>query len=89
LTEASATTHSNFYRRRASIHPEELSETFQGAVEVTRKLGIQYLWIDALCIIQDSQQEWRREAKNVASIYELAWLISQALGLNQRKGDCL
>lgn len=74
LIEASGTTNSNIESRIVSIDLSELSETFQDAVEATRKLGIQFLWIDAICIIQDSREDWRTEAKNTASIYELAWL---------------
>lgn len=29
-----------------------LTRTFQDAIHVTRSLGLQYLWIDSLCIIQ-------------------------------------
>ncbi|KAK1502880.1 hypothetical protein CTAM01_04869 [Colletotrichum tamarilloi] len=35
-----------------------LSKTFQDAVLVTRRLGIKYIWIDSLCIIQDSKLDW-------------------------------
>jgi hypothetical protein len=55
-------------------------------MEVTRKLGIQYLWIDALCIIQDSQKYWRMEAKNMASIYVLAWLNIASAGSETTEG---
>lgn len=74
LTEDSGTTRSNFQKRKISIDVTELSKMFQDAVEVTRRLRIQYLWIDALCILQDSQEDWNTDAKNMASIYELAWL---------------
>jgi hypothetical protein len=40
---------------------EELkhSKTFREAIEVTRKLFVQYLWVDSLCIIQDSKVDVR------------------------------
>lgn len=47
-----------------------LSKTFQDAVTVTRLLGLQYLWIDSLCIIQDDALDWTRESGAMASIYE-------------------
>jgi hypothetical protein len=46
-----------------------LPKTFQDVVTVTRKLGYQYLWIDALCILQDDLQAWLREAPKMSSIY--------------------
>jgi hypothetical protein len=45
-----------------------LPKTFQDAVIVTRELGYQYFWIDALCILQDDLQEWLREAPTMSSI---------------------
>lgn len=38
---------------KSSIKWEELPKTFKDAIYVTRALGVQYLWIDSLCIIQD------------------------------------
>jgi Heterokaryon incompatibility protein (HET) len=52
-----------------SIPFESLPKTFQDAVSVTRELGYQYLWIDALCIVQDDLQEWFQEAPKMASVY--------------------
>lgn len=40
----------------------ELPKNFQEAIFVARKLGISYLWIDALCIVQDSHQDWTQQA---------------------------
>lgn len=55
-----------------------LPPTFQDAIEFTRKLGIRYLWIDSLCIVQDDQQDWRREAAKMASIYQNSALVISA-----------
>jgi hypothetical protein len=48
---------------------KELALTFRDAITVTQKLGLQYLWIDALCIIQDSPTEWHKEASQMARVY--------------------
>lgn len=40
----------------------QLGRTFQEAIEVTRRLGVSYIWIDCLCIIQDSVEDWERES---------------------------
>src|SRR5690606_1224898 len=32
-------------------------------------LGIPYLWIDSLCIIQDDKPDWNREAEHMADVY--------------------
>ena len=47
----------------------ELPSTFQDAIMVTRALGINFLWIDALCIIQDSVLDWRHEATLMSQVY--------------------
>lgn len=46
-----------------------LPRTFQDAVSVTHMLNIKYLWIDALCIIQDDPQDWREESAIMGHIY--------------------
>lgn len=35
-----------------------LPKTFREAIQVTRDLGYRYIWIDSLCIIQDSEEDW-------------------------------
>jgi hypothetical protein len=52
---------------------------FQDAVLVTRRLNIKYLWIDSLCIIQDSIEDWAREAARMGDIYRHAFLTLFAL----------
>jgi hypothetical protein len=46
-----------------------LPKTFQDAVLVTRGLGLKYLWIDSLCIVQDDKDDWSREALRMGNIY--------------------
>lgn len=58
-----------------------LPQTLKDAVEVTRSLGIRYLWIDALCIIQDSAEDLVRELANMSDYIRLATLVIQPTGL--------
>ena len=48
---------------------EDLPKTIADAVVITRKLGIRYIWIDALCILQDSEEDLRREIAYMSDIY--------------------
>lgn len=49
-----------------------LTTTFQDAIWVTRKMGLRYLWIDSLCILQDSRQDWQQESAKMGIIYRNA-----------------
>lgn len=49
-----------------------LPKSFQDAVKVTRKVGLKWLWIDSLCIVQDDDEDWRRESLRMGTIYENA-----------------
>jgi hypothetical protein len=61
-----------------SIEMSSLPQSLQDAVKVTRKLGLRYIWIDALCIIQDSKEDKERELKKMAQIYQNGLLTISA-----------
>jgi hypothetical protein len=65
--EASLKTHTN-----DGLRYTELPKTFREAIDVTRAMGYEYLWIDSLCIIQDSADDWKKEARRMAIIYDNA-----------------
>jgi hypothetical protein len=50
----------------------DLSKTFRDALHVTVELGLSFLWIDSLCIIQDDPDDWMAESKRMAHIYKNA-----------------
>ncbi|KAH0491046.1 hypothetical protein TgHK011_002492 [Trichoderma gracile] len=54
------------------IELQDLQQSIQDAIFATRKLGYQYLWIDALCIIQDCDTDKGTEIGRMASIYKNA-----------------
>ncbi|KAI0892906.1 heterokaryon incompatibility protein-domain-containing protein [Annulohypoxylon nitens] len=53
---------------------KELPKTFQDAIEATRCLGIRYLWIDSLCIIQDSKKDWEDQCGVMSDIYSKSYV---------------
>jgi hypothetical protein len=57
---------SNF---RKGIPPEALTKTFRDAIDICRYLDLPYLWIDSLCIIQDSSEDWALQSALMAQIY--------------------
>lgn len=54
---------------RAGRPHADFPPTLRDAITVTKALGIRYLWIDALCIIQDSVKDWAREAARMRDVY--------------------
>ncbi|KAJ4219092.1 hypothetical protein NW759_008247 [Fusarium solani] len=52
--------------------------TFQDAMKLANTLDIQYIWIDSLCIIQDSKEDWDVEAAHMASVYSQAYVTISA-----------
>ncbi|KAF2998176.1 hypothetical protein E8E13_003570 [Curvularia kusanoi] len=69
------TTSENYTAMMKGIDFTNLPRTFQDAVSVTRDLGQRYLWIDALCIIQDDTKDWEQESGNMAAIYQNAHMV--------------
>ncbi|KAK7720263.1 hypothetical protein SLS63_009935 [Diaporthe eres] len=50
----------------------QLAANFQDTVKIVRELGLRYLWIDSLCILQDSALDWQVESANMAAVYQNA-----------------
>jgi len=44
------------------------------AIQVTQTLGIDYIWIDSLCIIQDSPDDWFSESASMSNVYGNSYL---------------
>ncbi|KAF2811480.1 uncharacterized protein BDZ99DRAFT_354565, partial [Mytilinidion resinicola] len=59
-------------QRCSNIPFDSLSRVFQEAVILTRQLGYRYLWIDALCIVQDCAKDWVRESELMGRVYSNA-----------------
>lgn len=73
------TTTATLAERRAGIPMMSLPPLYRDAVAVTRRLGIRYLWIDSLCILQDSKTDWAEQASRMGDIYRMSYLTLYAL----------
>lgn len=51
---------------------EYMPRTFKDAIQIARALDVSYLWIDSLCIIQDSLDDWRRESRLMDKVYRFS-----------------
>jgi hypothetical protein len=65
---------STLQARKTGFQLEDLPNTCRDAVIVARRLGIQYIWIDSLCIIQDSPSDWEAEAAKMCAVYSNAMI---------------
>ncbi|KAL6357016.1 hypothetical protein LRP88_10633 [Fusarium phalaenopsidis] len=61
-----------------AIDFRRLPRTFQEAIKTTRRLNVRYLWIDSLCIIQDDQEDWEREAARMQQVFSNATCVIAA-----------
>ena len=71
------------------IQTSSLPATFRDAIIVARRLGIRYLWIDSLCIVQDSQADWDIEFMKMPEIYQYANVTIAAAATKDSHGGIL
>lgn len=80
LTDAS-----NLGARKAGIRYGDLPPLFQDVIDCARELGIEYLWIDRLCIIQADEQDFKTQTSRMHEIYGNATLtIAAASAASER-----
>ncbi|KAK1976682.1 heterokaryon incompatibility protein [Colletotrichum cereale] len=63
-------TEKTFPALREGISTSDLPATFRDALSATRSLGMAYIWIDSLCIFQDSRSDWSAESKTMLNVYQ-------------------
>ncbi|KAG5752302.1 hypothetical protein H9Q72_002002 [Fusarium xylarioides] len=83
------TTTATLASRIHGIEWSELSTTFQEAILVTRDLGLRYLWIDSLCIVQDDTADWEEQAMRMGDIYASAYVTISATGSSDGSGGLM
>ncbi|GKU20777.1 unnamed protein product [Fusarium langsethiae] len=64
----------NLEDMKSGIALEKLPAAYVDAIALTRQLDVRYIWIDALCIIQDSHRDWERECSKMADTYANAYI---------------
>lgn len=72
---------------KKSIPYNELPATFKDAVDCTRQIGVPYIWIDSICIIQGPDGDFADEAKRMEDVFSGAYcVISASRAIDQRTG---
>lgn len=63
------TTQNTIRSHKAGIPWSQIPQTLKDAMQLTLELGVEFIWIDALCIIQDDPVDWMEEASKFGSVY--------------------
>ena len=72
-----------------SVSIDILPKTIRDAIFITRDLDVQYLWVDSLCIIQDSVDDWARECEVMGDIYAGSYCNIAATGAGSNEEGCI
>lgn len=73
--------------RMNGLDTSKIPHEFNDAFEVAVKLGVDYIWIDSLCIVQDDLEDWNREAALMCRVYQNAYL-TLAVAVPPAEGHC-
>jgi hypothetical protein len=84
---SSTTTPKNVEEHNCAISLNTLPNTFQDAILITRRLGLRYLWIDSLCILQGSASDWQRGSAVMHGIDRTATSLSLREPLQTQQWD--
>lgn len=64
-----------------------LPRTFRDMIIAARNLGVKYVWIDCLCIVQDEISDWHYESSTMDKVYRNAFLNIAATASHNSHGD--
>ncbi|KAH7237305.1 heterokaryon incompatibility protein-domain-containing protein, partial [Fusarium solani] len=87
LPAAAKTSNATKDNRMQGIRIEDLPKSFRDAIAICHELGIRYLWIDSLCIIQQDKDDWEKECSRMRDVYRNSYLtISVARSRDSSEG---
>lgn len=72
------TTRDNVKQRMILFERTDLPPTLADAISIAERLELRYIWIDALCIVQDDLLEWTKEGSKMAGIYHGSYITIAA-----------
>lgn len=75
----------NIHKLEQGLDDSDLPPMYQDAINIARKLKVEYLWIDSLCIIQqdksdslDKGEDWKAESERMEQVFRSAYVIIAA-----------
>lgn len=78
----------NIHDLMAPMFLSTLPATYRDALTVVASLGMRYIWIDSLCIIQDDEHDWISESSMMRMIYKTSACNIAALWANNSSAGC-
>ena len=78
----------NYNTLREGVEINALPKNFQEAISITRRLRVPYLWIDSLCIVQDSNEDWAKESSSMGHVFANARCTISATASKNSQGGC-
>ena len=88
MPQSALTTMETLRERLRGINLSDLPLTFRDAINIARRLDVPYVWIDSMCIIQDSKEDWEIEAADMTSVYSEAFLTIAATSSTNSSEGC-
>ncbi|MCJ1466072.1 hypothetical protein MMC07_004691 [Pseudocyphellaria aurata] len=88
MPPTATTTSSTLAERLQAIPTAGLSRTFADFIDIARRMHVRYVWIDSLCIIQDSREDWEKEAARMALVYSNAYCTIAASSSENGNEGC-
>lgn len=82
------TTKSNLQYRSQSFASSELPTTIRDSITLMYRLGIEYIWVDTICIIQDDSEDWKQESARMHEVYGNA-CFTLCLCLSSKATECI
>src|SRR5205814_1827018 len=71
-----------------NIKFSNLSRNMRDAVRIAQRLGFSDIWIDSVCIVQDSKKDWATEAPKMGGVYSGAVCTIASTGSSSGDGGC-
>ena len=72
------TTLDNLDKHQQNIPWDTFPVVYKETILISRRLGVHYVWIDSLCIVQDSKSDWAHESRSMCGVYANAYLTIAA-----------
>ncbi|KAI1257001.1 hypothetical protein MGN70_000039 [Eutypa lata] len=82
------TTKATLDKHKNGISWSEIPQTFRDSIQFCLAIDIRYLWIDALCIVQDDAADWQKEAAVMADIYQNSHITLAATSSSSGSAGC-